>query len=79
MTSETLKNWAENFEFSTTNVHYPQTVEEVQDLVKKCNKLRVLGSTHSFNRIADSNDNLISFQNLNKIFSLDKEKKQVTV
>ncbi|WP_113926262.1 FAD-binding protein [Cognataquiflexum aquatile] len=79
MTSETLKNWAENFEFSTTNVHYPKTVEEVQALVKKCEKLRVLGSRHSFNRIADSNDNLISFQNLNKIISLDTEKNQVTV
>jgi alditol oxidase len=79
MTSETLKNWAENFEFSTSNVHYPKTVEEVQAMVKKCEKLRVLGSRHSFNRIADSSDNLISFQHLNKILSLDKEKNQVTV
>ena len=79
MNAELLKNWAENFEFSTANVHYPKTVEEVQALVKKCEKLRVLGSRHSFNRIADSKDNLISFQNLNKIISLDKEKNQVTV
>ena len=79
MTAELLKNWAGNLEFSTSNVHYPKTVEEVQELVKKCEKLRVLGSRHSFNRIADSKDNLISFQNLNKIISLDEEKKQVTV
>ena len=79
MNAELLKNWAENFEFSTANVHYPKTVEEVQALVKKCEKLRILGSRHSFNRIADSKDNLISFQNLNKIISLDKEKNQVTV
>lgn len=79
VTPELLKNWAENFEFSTADVHYPTTVEEVQDLVKKCDHLRVLGSRHSFNRIADSTENLISFQNLNKIISLDKEKSQVTV
>ena len=66
MNAELLKNWAENFEFSTANVHYPKTVEEVQALVKKCEKLRILGSRHSFNRIADSKDNLISFQNLNR-------------
>jgi xylitol oxidase len=28
-----LKNWAGNFTFSTDNVFYPKTVEEVQSLV----------------------------------------------
>ncbi len=79
VTPEILKNWAKNFEFSTANVHYPTTVKEVRNIVKKCDHLRVLGSRHSFNRIADSTENLISFQNLNKIISLDKEKNQVTV
>nr|WP_322786238.1 hypothetical protein [Algoriphagus mannitolivorans] len=41
---ELLKNWAENFEFSTSNVHYPKSTEEVQNLVKNTPKLRVLGS-----------------------------------
>ncbi|SDA49571.1 xylitol oxidase [Algoriphagus alkaliphilus] len=79
ITPERLKNWAENFEFSTSNVHYPKTVEEVGDIVLKCDHLSVLGSRHSFNRIADSTDNLISFQHLNKVISLDREKSQVTV
>jgi len=79
ITPERLKNWAENFQFSTANVHYPKTVEEVQELVIKCEKLRVLGSRHSFNRIADSTENLLSFQHLNKVISLDREKSQVTV
>ena len=79
MDAEYLKNWAENFQFSTANVHYPKSAEEVQGLVKKCSFLRVLGSRHSFNRIADSEENLISFDNLNKIISLDKDAMQVTV
>jgi alditol oxidase len=79
ISAEPLKNWAENFEFSTSNVHYPSTVEEVQNLVKTNEKLRVLGSQHSFNRIADSTENLISFKNLNQVISLDKQKSQVTV
>lgn len=79
LTPELLKNWAENFEFSTANVHYPKTADEVRDLVLKCEHLRVLGSRHSFNRIADSTENLISFQHLNKVISLDREKNQVTV
>ena len=79
LTPETLKNWAENFEFSTQSVYYPSTVEEVQTLVKELDSLRVLGSRHSFNRIADSADHLISFDQMNRIIGLDREKMQVTV
>jgi xylitol oxidase len=30
-----LKNWAGNVEYGTGNVHYPKTLEEVQEIVKK--------------------------------------------
>ena len=74
-----LKNWAGNFEFSTSNVFYPKSVIEVQELVKKYSKLRPLGTRHCFNRIADSKDNLISLKELNKVVSLDANAGTVTV
>lgn len=74
-----LKNWAGNLEYSTGNVHYPKTVEEVQDAVKKCNKLTALGSRHSFNKIADSTENQVSLQEMNKVVSLDKAANTVTI
>jgi alditol oxidase len=74
-----LKNWAENLQFSTSNVHYPESVEDLQQLVRQLPKMRALGSRHSFNMIADSTDNLISTQKLNKIVSLDKAQGKVTV
>lgn len=77
--STNLKNWAENFEFSTSSVYYPETVEEIQELVKKNEKLRILGSRHSFNKIADSPYHLLSFERMNRIISLDRDKHQVTV
>src|SRR5674476_476745 len=76
---EHLKNWAGNLEYSTGNVHYPKTVEQVQEVVKKCNKLKALGSLHSFNKIADSTENQISLKELNKVVSLDKATNTVTV
>ncbi len=79
MDADYLLNWAENFRFSTDNVHYPKTITDVQELVRKSNSLRVLGSRHSFNRIADSEEMLVSFNHLNKVIYLDKEKMQVTV
>lgn len=74
-----LKNWAGNLEYSTSNVHYPETVDEVQKIVKKCSKLRALGSQHSFNTIADSAENQISLKGLKKVVALDKGANTVTV
>jgi len=77
--NEHLTNWAGNLTYSTGNVYYPKTVEEVQKVVKKCEKLRALGSRHSFNTIADSTANQLSLQNLNKVISLDKTANTITV
>ena len=74
-----LKNWAGNITYSTGNVFYPTTVEEVQQLVKKHSKIKPLGTQHCFNRIADSTDNLISIKKLNKVVSLDAKNHTVTV
>ena len=74
-----LKNWAGNLEYSTGNVHYPKTVAEVQEVVKKFNSLKALGSRHSFNKIADSTENLVSLQELNKVISFDTTSNTVTV
>ena len=76
---EHLKNWAGNLEYSTGNVHYPETVEQVQDVVKKCNKLTALGSQHSFNKIADNTENQVSLKEMNKVVSLDKTANTVTI
>ena len=74
-----LQNWAGNLTYSTNNVFYPNTVSELSSLVKKCNKLRGLGTRHCFNTIADSKYNLISSAKLNNILSLDSVNKTVTV
>jgi alditol oxidase len=74
-----LKNWAGNLTYGTSNVFYPKTVSEVQELVKKCDHLRGLGTRHCFNGIADSKYNLISSNNLNNILSLDTINNTVTV
>ncbi len=76
---EKLKNWAGNIEYSTDNVYYPQSVSEVQELVKKCSKVRALGTRHCFNRIADSKYNLVSTIKMDKVVSLDAHAHTITV
>jgi xylitol oxidase len=76
---EKLRNWAGNLEYSTANVHYPRSVEEVQSLVKKFEKVKALGSRHCFNDIADSRFNLMGMEKMNKVVSLDQNSKTVTI
>jgi xylitol oxidase len=76
---EKLRNWAGNLEYSTNKVYYPKSVEEVQQLVKKYSKQKVLGTRHCFNTIADSKDNFISLKDMNKVVALDANAHTVTV
>src|SRR6476469_2148605 len=76
---EKLKNWAGNLEYSTSKINYPKSLEEVQQIVKKHSKLKVLGTRHCFNTIADSKYNFISLREKKKIVSLDANAKTVTV
>jgi xylitol oxidase len=71
-------NWSGNYTYSTDHLYEPQTVEEVQQVVKRCNKLRALGARHSFNGIADSTENQISVTHLNQM-ALNRESSTVTV
>jgi alditol oxidase len=78
-TGDAIINWAGNITYSTNKIIYPQSVEEVQAQVQKNAKLKVLGTRHCFNRIADSRDIMLSTKNLNKVVSLDTKTHKVTV
>jgi xylitol oxidase len=73
------KNWAGNYQYGTDKLHPAKSVEEVQKLVKKHAKLKVLGTRHCFNGIADSKANLISLAPMNRVVDLDAEARTVTV
>ncbi|MFI7383866.1 FAD-binding protein [Streptomyces sp. NPDC049813] len=46
-------NWARNITFSTARLHRPESLDALRGLVARSAHIRVLGSGHSFNRIAD--------------------------
>ncbi len=77
--TEQQYNWAGNYAYSAARLHYPRTVEQVQDLVSRSSKVRALGSRHSFNGIADTPDDLISLEMLDRVLVLDRERHTVTV
>ena len=78
-TKAPMKNWSGNLTYSTNQVHYPTSAEELAEFVKKLPAMRGLGSQHSFNTIADSVHNLVSLKEMKKVIALDKEAQTVTV
>ena len=49
-----LTNWAGNYRTAPTNLHRLASVEQVRKFVKEHDSLKVLGTRHCFNGIADS-------------------------
>jgi xylitol oxidase len=78
-TKDKLSNWAGNLEYSTDRLYSANSLEEVRKYVKKQRKLKVLGTRHCFNNIADSSDNFLSLKPMDEVVALDPEAHTVTV
>lgn len=73
-----IQNWSQNVSFYG-EVVAPKNLSELQSLIEKSNKIRGIGTRHSFNSIADSADLIISSKNLNREIELDSESGIVSV
>jgi len=76
---ERLKNWAGNLEYSTDRLYSATSLEQVRNYVRKETRLKVLGTRHCFNNIADSKDSFLSLKPMNEVIALDPSKRTVTV
>lgn len=76
---EKLKNWAGNLEYGTNKLDAARNLQEVKEIVTKYPKLKVLGTRHCFNEIADTKDRFISVVGADKVIDLDVKNKTVTV
>ena len=77
--NERLKNWAGNFEYGTEKVHSASSLEDVKQFVHGAEKLKVLGTRHCFNKIADSSDQFLSLKLLDKVVAVNPEARSVTL
>ena len=74
-----MRNWAGNYEYRAARLHEPESMDQVQDLVRTVPKLRVLGSRHSFNDLADTTGDLLSLARMPRVFELDPQARTVTI
>jgi len=66
-----LTNWAGNHAYRAAKLHEPESIEQVQEIVRNARSLRVLGTRHSFNDIADTSGDLLSMRRMPRVFDLD--------
>src|SRR5580704_14937414 len=79
MPDDKLKNWSGNLEYGTERLYSANSLEEVRAFVPKQGKLKVLGTRHCFNTIANSTDQFLSVRPMAKIATLDDKARAVTV
>jgi xylitol oxidase len=72
-------NWAHTITFRAAARHRPTSVAELQELVAASSRLRVLGSGHSFNELADTTGDLVSVAGLPDIADIDSAHSTVRV
>jgi xylitol oxidase len=79
MEKQKLTNWAGNLTYATDRLEEADSVERVRTLVRSEKKVKVLGSRHCFNSIADSRYNLLSLKPMHEVVSIDGNGRTVTV
>jgi len=72
-------NWAGNYRYRTEERYHAQSLDEVRDLVTSHDRLKVLGTRHCFNGIADSRYAHLSLRSMSGVTTVDPEARTVTV
>jgi FAD/FMN-containing dehydrogenase len=78
-----MKNWSGYLTWDPKKILFPESEKEIQNIVKKSfeenQKIRVIGSGHSFTPLCATNDILISLDTYQGLISADKENLTATV
>ncbi|MGV9400247.1 FAD-binding protein [Streptomyces sp. NPDC003668] len=80
-TARTVTNWARNITYEAKEFHRPGTQDALRSLVAGSARVRVLGSGHSFNRIAEPGRDgvLVSLAGLPPVIDVDTAARTVRV
>jgi xylitol oxidase len=72
-------NWAGNLAYQSDALDQPESVDEVQMLLRSHNKVKALGTRHSFNSIADTPHRHLSLDRLEDQIEINRVDQTVTV
>ena len=74
-----LTNWAGNVRYRAAGVHRPTSLDELRFVVAGAERIRALGSGHSFSPLADTTGDLVRLDGLPPVVEVDRAASTVTV
>src|SRR5947207_4132226 len=79
MVSTALTNWAGNHTYRAARLHEPDSLGRLQEIVRTSEVVKVLGSRHSFNDIADTAGDQVSLARMPRVIDIDRGRRTVTI
>ena len=65
-----MDNWAGNVAYSAARIVRPRSIEEAQEAIAGSERIRPLGTRHSFSLVADTDGALLSTEHLDRIVEI---------
>lgn len=79
---ETWRNWSGNVHAQPDFFHFPETIQEIQQIVDSCRirgkTLKVIGAGHSFSAVAKPDDEALSLDRIRGMLSVDRSAGEAT-
>lgn len=74
-----ISNFAKTWSFTPSTVAHPTSAEELRALVRRANKVRVVGSAHSWSKGIITSDTLVSLDAMKRVLEVRRDELLVTV
>jgi alditol oxidase len=74
-----MQNWSKNIDFGEKTYLQPQSLTELQEMIRSHTKIRARGSAHSFNEIANSDHHAINLSKMPRVIEVNEVKRSVKV
>jgi alditol oxidase len=72
-------NWAGNYAYRAREILFPRSIEELQDLVRRSDRIRAIGSRHSFTDLADTKGALVCLASMPATVVIDPTRRVAAV
>ena len=74
-----MKNWSGNVEFQDAAYLEPSSLQELQEVIRKNGRIRVRGTAHCFNQIADTSAVSVNLAHMPEVIEINERVPSVTV
>jgi xylitol oxidase len=79
MQNQKMTNWAGNIVYSTDRLSEAASPDQIRSVLQSREKVKVLGTRHCFNSIADSQYNFLSLKPMHEVVALDPAARTVII